>query len=434
MSKKLIITIFLLLNIPVSSQDFWSPVSPLTGSDFVQAMTVTQNGTIIAASWYVGIYRSTNNGVSWSQRNSSRGVYELSTAPDGAVFALHYTTTSINVSRSTDDGLTWGSVFMQPNSANFAYGGGIAFLPGGVYVASLTETIGPLIGNIGVVIIRSTNAGLSWSQILLEQGSFFGNFVTNSSRTTIFAAVNGVAYPSVIYSVTQGSSWISSTIFGGGGECIARDANDNLYIGVRTADNVTEKLYKSTDGALTWNPGNLPGESVLSLFVASNGVIYAGTDIFSGPLAKVRRSTNNSASWQMITSGLPQGERVYSFTENSSGDIFAGSRSTGIYKHSNLIGIHNINTDIPKAFSLGQNYPNPFNPTTHFEFRIADFGLVRITIYNAIGEEIEKLLNQELSPGTYKTEWNAANYPSGIYFYKLEAVEFTETKKMLLVK
>ncbi len=99
-----------------------------------------------------------------------------------------------------------------------------------------------------------------------------------------------------------------------------------------------------------------------------------------------------------------------------------------------VIGIQPISTEIPASFSLSQNYPNPFNPTTNFEFRIADFGLVNLTIYDAMGRTVETLQNGEMKPGVYKAEWNASGYPSGVYFYKLSTGSFSETKKMVLVK
>ncbi len=99
-----------------------------------------------------------------------------------------------------------------------------------------------------------------------------------------------------------------------------------------------------------------------------------------------------------------------------------------------LTGVNQISTEIPDKFELQQNYPNPFNPTTHFGFRIAEFGLVRLTVFDVLGKEVQLLVNEELQPGSYETEWDASAYPSGVYFYKLESGSFTETKKMVLIK
>ena len=99
-----------------------------------------------------------------------------------------------------------------------------------------------------------------------------------------------------------------------------------------------------------------------------------------------------------------------------------------------ITGITPLYNEIPQGFSLEQNYPNPFNPSTNFEFKIAETGLVKLSVYDALGREIETILNKTLTAGTYKAEWNASNYPSGVYFYRITAGEFSEVRKMTLVK
>ncbi|MBZ0203527.1 MAG: T9SS type A sorting domain-containing protein [Ignavibacteria bacterium] len=99
-----------------------------------------------------------------------------------------------------------------------------------------------------------------------------------------------------------------------------------------------------------------------------------------------------------------------------------------------IVGINQISSEVPEQFSLSQNYPNPFNPTTHIGFRIAEFGLVRIIVFDAIGREVQTLVNQDLSMGTYEVDFNGTNLPSGVYYYMLESESFAETKKMVLLK
>jgi len=89
---------------------------------------------------------------------------------------------------------------------------------------------------------------------------------------------------------------------------------------------------------------------------------------------------------------------------------------------------------IEKSVYLNQNYPNPFNPTTNLEFHISDFGLVTLKIYNIMGEETAILVNEAKSPGNYKVVFNAFNYPSGVYFYRLQTANYTSTKKMILLR
>ncbi|MFH0733603.1 MAG: T9SS type A sorting domain-containing protein [bacterium] len=89
---------------------------------------------------------------------------------------------------------------------------------------------------------------------------------------------------------------------------------------------------------------------------------------------------------------------------------------------------------IPNEFSLSQNYPNPFNPTTTIKFAIPTTSNVKLTIYNTIGKEIAALVNGSMEAGNHSVNWNAGDNSSGMYFFKLEAGNFTATKKMMLIK
>ena len=88
----------------------------------------------------------------------------------------------------------------------------------------------------------------------------------------------------------------------------------------------------------------------------------------------------------------------------------------------------------PFEFSLEQNYPNPFNPSTTIQFSIPSEGVIKLTVLNIIGEEIETLVNEYKTEGTHQVIFNAENIPSGIYFYKLDSGSFTQTRKMILIK
>jgi len=98
------------------------------------------------------------------------------------------------------------------------------------------------------------------------------------------------------------------------------------------------------------------------------------------------------------------------------------------------IGVNQISSVIPEKFGLFQNYPNPFNPSTNIKYQITHNEFVILKIFDITGREVESLVNENQSPGTYEISWNASNYPSGVYFYKLQAGDFVETKKMILLK
>ncbi len=90
--------------------------------------------------------------------------------------------------------------------------------------------------------------------------------------------------------------------------------------------------------------------------------------------------------------------------------------------------------EIPKAYSLRQNYPNPFNPATVIEFEVPTVSHVRLTVFNAIGQHVATLADDQMEPNRYKVDFDATNLPSGLYFYSLEAGETLLTRKMLVVK
>ncbi len=88
----------------------------------------------------------------------------------------------------------------------------------------------------------------------------------------------------------------------------------------------------------------------------------------------------------------------------------------------------------PTNYELLQNYPNPFNPSTKITFKIQENGMIRLSVYNLLGEKVETLVNEELPVGTHQVVFNASNLSSGVYFYKLEAGKYTSVKKMMLLK
>ncbi|MBE2226622.1 MAG: T9SS type A sorting domain-containing protein [Ignavibacteria bacterium] len=99
-----------------------------------------------------------------------------------------------------------------------------------------------------------------------------------------------------------------------------------------------------------------------------------------------------------------------------------------------LIGVQNISSETPERFNLYQNYPNPFNPVTRINFDIPKSGMVKLAVYDALGREVSRLVNEYLAKGSYSAELNGIALASGIYFYTLRSGSFTLTKKMILTK
>jgi len=123
-------------------------------------------------------------------------------------------------------------------------------------------------------------------------------------------------------------------------------------------------------------------------------------------------------------------------------DIVARLRFLADYKTGNILIVSDVKNDqviTPANFKLEQNYPNPFNPSTKIKFQIPSAGtssikFTQLKIYDILGNEVATLINKQLQPGNYEVEFNANGLPSGVYFYKLTSGNFTQTKKMVLIR
>jgi plastocyanin len=134
-------------------------------------------------------------------------------------------------------------------------------------------------------------------------------------------------------------------------------------------------------------------------------------------------ASNTSFIYAITTAG------TYNYQCNFHGQIFG---MTGVI-NAQAVGIKQIETVVPK-YELKQNYPNPFNPTTIINFNIPQKSLVTLKLYDISGREIGTLVNSELNSGGYSVDFNGEKYASGIYIYKLQADNFTDVKKMTLIK
>lgn len=194
------------------------------------------------------------------------------------------------------------------------------------------------------------------------------------------------------------------------------------------------QLYRSANDGATWTPrGSL---SLNSLAIDRDGRIYGcnGTGVFV--------SSDEGTSWVDISHDLPQ---VFGITlmVSPEEDLYLGTLDRGVWKTSQPITfLHQPSNEVPTEFSLRQNYPNPFNPRTTISFQLTAVSQTTLTIYDLLGREVATLVRDKLAPGTYRREWDATGYPSGVYFYRLQAGDpstssgnyFTETRKLVLVR
>jgi hypothetical protein len=261
-------------------------------------------------------------------------------------------------------------------------------------------------------------------------------------------------------STNDGTSWSADTR-------LSNQSATSYYPSIGVSDQVVQVVWsdirngshqifynRSSDAGLNWGNDTqltiLPQGNYPSIAVSGVNVNVVWDDTRDGnDEIYYKCSTNGGTSWQSdvrltndpgysvnpsIAIAGTGVHIVWGDERNSNTDVFYKRNPTG-----NVIEIKNLGTNLPEGFSLYQNYPNPFNPSTKIKFDIpsnvkSEKANVKLIIYNALGREITILVNEQLNPGTYEVEWDAGNFPSGVYFYKLEVCDFVQTKKMLLVK
>jgi hypothetical protein len=179
----------------------------------------------------------------------------------------------------------------------------------------------------------------------------------------------------------------------------------------------------STVQGLIWRNGASQNNSNL---IAASCTFGAGRAVIFGDSSCPDDGTGSS------------GHTLYVTWSTLSNAQFFTNASLWLAKLTGVTAVEN-NGEIPAKFSLEQNYPNPFNPSTLIRFSIPPSNGVRgmstrLTIYDALGREVETLVNENLPPGMYEVNWNASNNTSGVYFYKLSAGEYSDTRKMTLIK
>ena len=222
---------------------------------------------------------------------------------------------------------------------------------------------------------------------------------------------------------------------------------------VTSTKNDRAVYHASTDGGASWNVDAALGLANQSVdftscnsdsLTAGGGYFIAAYVDLGGDSVTVRRgilgamgNVQHKRNSNPSTSSLAPICAIYKVgTEKYSALSYAGFGPENVYYNmENLVtGISQISGNIPSAYNLSQNYPNPFNPATNIEFAIPKSSFIKLVIYDITGREVETLVNQNLAAGKYKTDWNAVNYSSGVYFYKLITDGFNETKKMMLIK
>jgi hypothetical protein len=110
------------------------------------------------------------------------------------------------------------------------------------------------------------------------------------------------------------------------------------------------------------------------------------------------------------------------------------ARANTCFVINTLVGVNNNTSVIPNVYNLSQNYPNPFNPVTQIKYGLPKQGLVTLNVYDVLGREVTKLVNEVKAPGNYLVDFDGSNLSSGVYFYKLSVGNFSDVKRMMLIK
>ncbi|HEY3252045.1 MAG TPA: T9SS type A sorting domain-containing protein, partial [Ignavibacteria bacterium] len=285
-------------------------------------------------------------------------------------------------------------------------------------------------------------------------------------------AGTGVQFSGEIYKTTNGgANWISIYNY----DCQMTTRFYNTNIGY--TNSYYGQFRKSTDGGLSWTQIPLPstGYGYQYMQLLDTNIIYMCS--FDGYFAK---STNGASSWLVYPTGNTMPLFSLSFVNSQTGYCVGGNSSGvpyivkttnagvnwsvqqgvppyelyGVYfinantgwavgdsgriiKTTNgggVVGVEHYANEIPEKFNLYQNFPNPFNPSTTIRFDIAEPGFVNLYVYDILGREVEVLVNKFLQPGRYEAAFDASLLSSGIYFNKLKSGDYTNIKKLVLIK
>lgn len=169
--------------------------------------------------------------------------------------------------------------------------------------------------------------------------------------------------------------------------------------------------------------------------------MYKSDDLIGGGSTVISESTDNftlaSVDIEYIIDLVPDNCIIEILAANEGEELYGNLNTYFIVDNlsfGNVTSVKGDNKNIPEAMRLDQNYPNPFNPSTMISFGLPESASTALRIFNSIGENVATLINEDLSAGNYSIEWNASEFPSGIYFYALESGNYKITKKMLLLK
>ncbi len=416
------------------------------------------NSTALLAGAASGMFRSVNNGGAWTDCN--KGLVDMtiraSSSTSAKVYAACFASGACNcLYKSEDYGSTWINISPVAGLSDFILS--VDAKGTKVFAGSRLSSL-----------YRTTNSGKSWTNLDVDGWQrILSVDINNANNNIIYAGTSNThSAPSgeVYKSSDNGDSWTQMTNFHKPVRCL-KSMGDVVIAGLNTT-----AFFRSTDAGANWhlidsvninclemsgkyiyaskedgglisstNKGaswfsitnNIGDSNVTCLAAISGNIVYAGT------ASGVYISADGGKTWKAYNGGFSS-TAVTSITVNDS-YVFAGIDGMRMWKRPQNIPKANLlseNNDglAPQEFSLKQNYPNPFNPVTKINFDIPANAFVKLSVYDILGREVVTLVNEYKTQGSYSAEFSGSNLSSGVYFYKLETPEFTDIKRMILIK
>jgi photosystem II stability/assembly factor-like uncharacterized protein len=393
----------------------WTVLSSGTGSNLKTVFFI--NSAMGFAGGSAGtMLKTTNGGINWQPLTSGLSV---------DINSIHFYNSNTGLACAN------GGTIIMTTSAGTMW----SPIPSGVTanlhsISFFDNNAGVCTGSNGTLMF-STNGGINWT--VAEDGFLSTYYGIHMVTSTIAYAggVNTIFQPLVAKTTNGGANWTHSVFYLNGNEGNIRD----MYFLSATEGFAVSNVWDgqggishTLSGGISWGTQLIP-KFLNSVDFPTQFIGYAvGGDGF------VTKSTNRGFSWTTQQSSTSALLRAVDFTDSLTG--YAVGDGGVIIKTTNggLTPVISISSEIPKDYSLYQNYPNPFNPMTNIKFNIPNSGFVQVKVFDILGSETAQLVNEELLPRVYEVKWDASAYPSGVYYYRLVSGEFSETKKMILIK
>jgi photosystem II stability/assembly factor-like uncharacterized protein len=388
------------------------------------------------------ILRSTNGGSVWTQATTptTAQIAKLH-FPPGSSLTGYAIATVVNegfkLLKTTDGGGSW-SILPIPQYG-FSFGINDVF-----FTSPEVGFMGVRYGNPPVnSVFKTTNGGGFWTEISVPAGIGVVGSMTGDYGANLYAAArDSIQQAVMLQSTDSGESWIKVSSGRYNLQKIIYRNGQLIGTARDSADFTLNVVVRGTFSGAVWT-----WDSLKTLLGDANDVavvsqtIFVSTNHWNGTanVGVFYHSGNGGSTWQDLELPSLYHISAMAFVTGNSGYAVGDSSFTTAtcFKTTNgggLTSVRQLDENVPAGFQLEQNYPNPFNPSTTFTFYIQHFTFVILKVYDLLGREVATLVNEHKAPGSYEVIWNASGFASGVYFYRLHAGGFTQTKRLLLLR